>query len=235
MKNIFVQNTYNKFINNLHYINLPEVKFNFNTVNNNLYKSYFNDGISNFIFSASSMNNEIISFIDDSSVKNIHVFIYHDIYNEYLIKIMPKYGHLVDEDNYNELGIKVGNNVINSSLYFNNPNITKKDRMILFLEKKSAIPESVKDFLFRSDTKILMFNNSEIIHDQNVGFLSELTRSEILQESSHLICDNGYYALEAKLCGCRILDINDISRDITDDYDCTKHKQYVEFIRDMLV
>jgi hypothetical protein len=235
MKNIFVQNTYNKFINNLHYVNLPEVKFHFNTVNNNLYKLHFNDGVSNFIFSASSMNNEIISFTDDSSVENINVFIYHDIYNEYLIKIMSKYKHIVDEDDYNELGIKFDKNIINSSLYFNNPNITKKDRMILFLEKKSTIPESIKDFLHRSDKKILMFNNSEIIHDQNIGFLSELNRSEVLQESSYFICDNGYYGLEAQLCGCKILDIDDISKDITDNYDCTKHKQYVEFIGEMLV
>lgn len=235
MKNIFVQNTYNKLVNNLHYVNLPEVKFNFDTVNNNLYRLHFNNGVANFIFSASSMNNEIISFVEDSGVKDIAVFIYHDIYNEYLIKIMSKYKHIVDEDSYNQLGIKLNNNVINSSLYFNNPNITKKDRMVLFLEKKSTIPESVQDFLCRSDKKILMFNNSQIIHDQNVGFLSELTRSEILQESSSFICDNGYYALEAKLCGCRIFDINDISRDITDNYDCAKHKQYSEFIGDILV
>jgi hypothetical protein len=76
MKNIFVQNTYNKLVNNLHYVNLPEVKFNFDTVNNNLYRLHFNNGVANFIFSASSMNNEIISFIEDSSVKDISVFIY---------------------------------------------------------------------------------------------------------------------------------------------------------------
>ncbi len=235
MKNIFVQNTYNKFINNLRYVNLPEIKFNLDTVNNNLYKLYFNDGVSSFIFSSSSMNNEIVSFLDDSTVNNIDVLIYHDIYNEYLIKIMSKHKHIVDEDNYNGLGIKFDKNIINSNLYFNNLNVTKKDRMILFLEKKPTIPESITDFLHRSDKKILMFNNSDITHDQNVGFLSELNRSEILQESSYFICDNGYYALEAKLCGCKILDINDINKDITDAYDCTKYKQYAEFIGDILV
>jgi hypothetical protein len=236
MKNIFVQNTYNKLINNLHYINLPDIKFYFDNVKNNLYKLYYNLKLSDCIFSSSSMNDEIVSFINDNTNNsNIKIYIYHDMYNEHLINIMPKCYHIIDEDNYTNNGIKFPKNIINTDIYKINPNIVKKDRIVLFLEKETDISDSVKNKLYPNETKILMFNNGNIPHDQNIGFLSEITRSEILQESRFFACNNSYYAIEAGLCGCEILDMNNLDNNITKNYEFSSYINYNEYLGKILI
>lgn len=235
MKNIFVQNTYNKLINNLHYIDIPETKFYFDTINNNLYKLYYNLKVSNFIFSSSSINDEIVSFINDRSEdKDTKMYIYHDIYNEYLTSVMPKCHHIIDEDNYTGYGMKFSKNIINTNLYNKNFDTPKKDRIIVFLEKQTNIPESIKTRLYPNETKILMFNNINIKNDQNLGFLNEVSRAQVLQQSRFFACDNDYYGLEAALCGCEILDINDLDKNITKNYELSNHINYNEYLGNIL-
>lgn len=234
MKNIFVQNTYNKFTNNLRYVNMPDIKFYFDTVNNNLYKSFYSLNLSYLFFCSSSIDNEILSFIKDGIIENKHIYIYHDIYNEYLITMTSECNHIIDDNIEPNLGIPFPKNIINTNLYYNNPNIVKKNRTIVFLEKQTTIPEKIKSQLYPNDSKVLMFNNANIKNDQNLGFLSELMRAEILQESMYFACDNDYYAIEAKLCGCEILDINDLNNNITDKYDASKHIDYSEYLGNIL-
>jgi hypothetical protein len=235
MKNIFVQNTYNKLINNLHYVNIPDIKFYFDTVNNNLYKLYYSLKLSDCIFSSSGINDEIVSFINDhSSDENFNIYIYHDIYNEPLTTILPKCKHIIDEDNYTDYGIKFPKNIINPNLYHNN-NTTKKDRIVLFLEKETNISDAIKTKLYPNETKILMFNNGNIPHDQNIGFLSEITRAEILKESRFFACNNDYYAIEAGLCGCEILDMNNLDNNITKNYQLSNCMNYNEYLGKILI
>jgi hypothetical protein len=147
---------------------------------------------------------------------------------------MPKCNHIVDQENYTGQGIELPRNIINPDLYYNNPNINKKDRTILFLEKQTSIPNSIENKLYPNQSNILMFNNINIKHDQNIGFLSELNRAEILQESSFFVCDSDYYALEAKLCGCEILDINNLDNNITNKYDLD-YVHYKEYLGKILL
>lgn len=150
------------------------------------------------------------------------------------MSIMPKCYHIIDEDNYTGNGIKFPKNIVNPNLYKSNKNIGKKEHIIVFLEKQADIPEGVKNKLYPNDTSILMFNNANIKNDQNIGFLSETTRAEVLQESRFFACDNDYYALEAGLCGCDILDINDLDKNITKNYDFTNYITYNEYLGKIL-
>lgn len=235
MKNIFVQNTYNKFINNIKYSTIEDKKFYIDTVNNNLYKLYYHFKILDFIFSSSSLNDEIISFINDKSISNTNIYVYHDIYNEYLIGIMPQCKHIVQENKVINNTIPFSNNIINTKLYYTNPNINKKNRIIVFLENQNTIPTSIQERLYPNQNNILMFNSISIQNDQNIGFLSELNRSEILQQSEYFVVDNDYYALEAKLCGCKLLDINNIDEDITNNYNISNIIDYNTYLGNLLI
>jgi len=234
MKNIFVQNNYNKFINNLQNITIPNFNFYFNKVENNLHKLFFTLNLTDYIFCSSGINDEVISFIKDNEEKNINIYIYHDIYNEYLTKIIPKAKHIIDEEHYTDFGVKLSNNIINTDLYYNDKNIVKKNQIIVFLEKQTAIPEAIKEKLYPDGMNVLMFNSSSIQNDQNIGFLLESDRADILRKSLYFACDADYYGIEAKLCGCEILNIHNLDDNISNKYDTTNYIEYREYVRDTL-
>jgi hypothetical protein len=70
---------------------------------------------------------------------------------------------------------------------------------------------------------------------KNIGFLSEITRAEILKESRFFACNNDYYAIEAGLCGCEILDMNNLDNNITKNYQLSNCMNYNEYLGKILI
>lgn len=234
MKSIFVQKLYNKFINNIDQLNVDnEYSCSAGTVNN-IYKNHYLYKHSVYIFCSNMINDEIVSFINDNAENDIKFFFYHNEPNKYIYKLFNNHIHLVDEDKYTDFGKIIPKNIINDDLYQNLTKCHKEDIIPIFLENYSSLPSYLSDQLYPNTTKrILLFNNKNIKHDQNIGFLSEKERRDLLQKSKYYACDNGYYMLEAKLSGCQILDINNLDNPIDQDID-TNHTTYKNFIAEII-
>ena len=234
MKSIFVQKLYNKFINNIDQLSIAnEYSCSAGTVNN-IYKNHYIYKYNVYIFCSNMINDEIVSFINDNTENNIQFFFYHNEPNKYIYKLFNNHTHLIDEDKYTDFGRIIPKNIINDDLYNNLVSKDKEDIIPIFLENYSSLPGYLADQLYPNTKKrILLFNNKNIKHDQNIGFLSEKERRDLLQKAKYYACDNRYYMLEAKLSGCQILDINNLDNPTDQDID-TNHTTYKNFIAEII-
>jgi hypothetical protein len=130
---------------------------------------------------------------------------------------MKQVKHIVEDTiddgfKYNNV-VQMPKFIINNDLYHNTDSI-KIDRKIYFLDQDDEIPEPLLCNLYpKSKDKILMFNNPKISHYQNIGFVTEQDKAQILNTSKYFICNkNCIYAAEAYVCGCEILDMNNLQK-----------------------
>lgn len=233
MKNIFAQKLYNKFINNIDKLSIDgEYLCSANPVNN-IYRQHYQDKYNVYIFCANMVTDEIVSFINDNLDHNIQFCFYHNKPNKYIYKLFEKHTHFIDEPNYTDFGIMIPKNIINGDLYLyeNKVQSEKEDIIPIFLENYDSLPDYILNQLYPNTKKrILMFNHKNIKHDQNLGFLSEKDRRDILQRAKYYACDNEYYVIEAKLSGCQILDINNLDNIIDNIQHDTNYITYKNFI-----
>lgn len=217
---IFVDYKNNRFINGLIGSHQKDAEIVHAAINKNIYNIYYALNFNYCIFNLSSIDNEIVQFISEYS-SQIKIFIYFDVPNYTEVGIIEALKnsiyYLIPENTFDYYKtysntIQIKNNLINSSIFYRNDSIAKnKDAVCVFLDLLGSIPEQLTEKLYpKTKMKIMMYNNPTIKHAQNLGVLSETDRAYVLNKSSYFINYQNHYIHEAVVCGCKILDINNI-------------------------
>lgn len=193
-----------------------------------IYKYYFaiNQNIDVMIINASVLSPEIDSFISDFNNK-IRFVIYNDTDSPGL---SVKYKNMISKflvhtnpESIND--IILSKYIVNEKIYNNIEVPAKTNQYVYFLDNNDTIPIQLEQILYPNSSAVIkMFNGYKINHHQNLGHITEEIRKDILLESSDYLYSNDDYNMEAKLCGCNLIDVdkdninlNDIST-INDDY-----------------
>lgn len=200
-----------KFINNT-IISLrqnPNIEVLSYVSHKNLYKIYHQTQFNKAIFISSRFTSEIAQFVTEFYNKDVQFFMYHDILS---LSIIEDYKsactNLVHEKNIkNTVYIP---DLINHYIYKNN-NKNRHKSIACFIDKIENIPDSLEEHLYpNSKIPIRMFNNSKIIHHQNLGLLNEYDKADILNISEYFLDNNSDYVEEAIRCGCKITKLSNI-------------------------
>ena len=213
---IIVKHNDCKFVNNIDSLSSLKHDIIYANINNNIYQIEQKINPDIYILSAEKLTDEEVHFCQNTKSKKVF------IYQKSIEKIsIPNAVFLYDS----ELP------VLYNELRFNNQNTHKDIKYSYFLDNDIDIPEKLsKQLLPNKSYKIKLFNNERISHPQNLGLLSENDKSIILNRTQNYICNNMFYAIEAKLCGCRVLDLDLNSIDINID----NYKTYSNFFGDLL-
>lgn len=224
MIKIYLPNLNNKFINNLKLINNNTFQF-YTSDNKDIYRIHSKITPNIYIFDSANISNDIFEFISEYGDMEAKIYIHHQrhTYNKDAIRYIKKAKHLIDHTIYSNYknyhnAIEIPINLINSHIYTTANNTQYKQNIkAYFLDNDSSIPSSLVDKLYpNTKEKILMFNNSNIKHTQNLGLLLEIEKPLILNSVKYFIANSFLdYVTEAVSCGCCILDISNFE-DITE-------------------
>jgi len=218
---ILIQNYDCKFINNLDSIKKHTTIFA--NINHNIYQIDQKIEPDVYILVSKLMNYEELYFCHNHRDKKI--IIYHN--SNLDISELVKYHNvsIVDDNNIFQLynpdrfdRIKYHNSIATIGYVY-------------FLDNDTSIPDSLNKILLpNAQHNIKLFGNKNINHPQNMGFLTEDDKAIILSNTQNYICNNMFYATEAAVCGCKVLDaaLNPIAIDIS------QILTYAEFIESML-
>lgn len=213
---IIVQHNNCKFINNLDSLASKHQIYNID-INNDIYKIDQKINPDIYIFTTSKIKYEEAHFCKHTSKTVV-------LYNDTTEAIESKSTNII---------------VINKSeiphLYnpirYKNLNKIKTIEISYFLDNDNEIPKDLDNILYpQTKQKIQMFNNPNIKHVQNMGTLSEDDKADILNETSTFISNNMFYAAEAYLCGCDVVDFNMKKIDV----DIDKFQTYLQFFESIL-
>jgi hypothetical protein len=212
MIKIYLPNLNSKFFNNIRLIDSEKIKV-FSGGSSNIYRTHANVLASAYIFDSSQINSEIIQFAIEHTDLGFKIFIYHsrNKLNKDCLRYLKQVNHIVEDEIADNLKYKniihVPKFIINNAIFYNTKK-NKIDRKIYFLDDDILVPDCLQKRLYpNTNDRILMFNNSNLRHNQNLGFLSEPDKAKLLNNSKYFICnDQLSYAAEAYVCGCDILD-----------------------------
>lgn len=223
MIKLLVQKTDNKFINNIELSNTDFLIKNITAIQNQLYKLFYTDNYTHFIFVASLLDSEVLQFIDEFG-ENTKIFIYNDT-NFPIAHIKNIAGVLQKEkDALSQNKIIAIPKLVNNEVFYKN-HYTKNSDIVSFLDNIDSLPDDLNKFLYPSSKlRIKLFNNQNIIHPQNLGILSEIDKAELLKKSEYYLALNNDYVPEAWACGCKVLIVPDL-----DSLVPTKHKNSKNF------
>lgn len=237
---IFIDYRNNRFINGLIGSSPKDLQILHSSINKNIYNIYYSLNFDYCIFNLSSIDNEIIQFISEYA-STVKIFIYLDVPNYTDVNLIDAFKnsvyYLIPENtfhhyqNYDNV-IKINNNLVNTKIFYMNNNITRDAGSIcVFLDLFESIPEPLIDKLYpKTKLKIMMYNNPNIKHAQNLGVLSEMDKAYVLNKSTYFIDYNNYYTYEAISCGCKILNINNIDAEhcININHEITNYDHFVK-------
>lgn len=154
--------------------------------------------LSIFIFNSSFISEEIKQFIYSTHEKlNICILTDHDSF------------HL--GDGLRIKYIKEPEYLINKTLYINNNNTERFDRVVYFHSHNQLEPHSKLLQLLYPNTKmnINIFDAHNIKHPLSIGYLDEIDKKNILYSSKYYIHDkSNYYLAEALCAGCLCLNLD---------------------------
>lgn len=234
----------NKFITNLlesdlDYLVAGEV------ISKNIYDLYYKFQFKYLIFNFTSLDNEILQFISEfyGSVK-FFVFMDKEIaHNEQnLLDSIKKQVHILNPEYYTNKSvvdkdtILVPNNLVNSKTYYRNTKNENNKNICLFLDNIEELPPNVTEKLYpNSKLRIRMYNNAKINHYQNLGMVTEKDRAQILNNSEYFLNHNGFYSVEAAICGCKIIDINNLNFETFTTIDTENTITYNQFMKDNII
>jgi hypothetical protein len=213
MRNICTTKSNKKLNNNLGYYNSEHIRFFEFDAKQSIYKMYYasNKSIDTFIINSSQMNPEIIDFITQLG-DSLKIIIYHDDTSE--INVSNKVHHIVDYS-INIEGQKLPQFIINDKVYNIPVSFNKTYDMVYFLDQDNTIRSGLSQLLYpNGKSQIRLFNGEKIQHYQNLGYINEQERKNILLESKTLLFSNEDYVCEAAMCGCSIADISSDNPDI---------------------
>lgn len=213
MNRLLIQYTNNKLIDNIRLCHIDFCDMVITDTKSKLYKIFYDYQFTHIIFIASLLGAEEIQFIQEFG-HIIHIYVYKDkpidIPTHLPIKAVLQ--HQKEQSYYKciTIPILVNNELFNKSASDKN----KEEKIITFLDDIVSIPEELNEYLYPNWTieniPLLLFNNSNIIHPQNLGVLSEIDKSNILKEHKYYLALTDYYVPEAWACGCTVLCIDDL-------------------------
>lgn len=211
IKNIHLYAINNKFNRNIFEINDTDLAI-FSIPNNQSIFKYFytinsNESDNTFIFNSSIINDEIANFIDNfSNIINIWIMVDSDMakYNarakyiasspipEYKYKILPE-------------------NIVNKDLYKDIQSLPKQNQILYFMDNDTeARLDKIKKYLYpNSKLPIKLFDSDKFSHPQNLGYLTEEARKNILLESKYYMHHSSkYFLTESLICECIPINID---------------------------
>ena len=224
IRNIHLYPVNNKFNTNLLQLDDEELNIKPILTNQNIYKYFYTNNLfqHTIIFNTSIINNEIASFIQNFK-HNMDIWIFID--SSFMIKetgIRYIASNTIDDINPKILPENIVNKRFYSNLTINN----KSNQLVYFFNTnpKDKLDKLQKYLYPLSTLKIKLFDNQECNHPQNLGFLNEQDRKNILCESEFYIHDDTrYYLHEALLCGCTPINL-DAPESIIDQMSSKKQK-----------
>jgi hypothetical protein len=239
MKKILVQYIDDKFINN---IKLSDTNFCEKIIidtKNRLYQIYYEYGFTDIIFIDSLLGDEEKQFINEFG-NNINIYIYQNTKsNNYIhtnTKLLKGILSKIRNDNSNYRTIHISK-LVNYDIFFMDKTQTKQNTIISFLDNIEALPKELNEYLYPNSTlPIKLFNNSSIIHPQNLGLLSEIDKASILQQSKYYLVLDGSedYIPEAWSCGCSVLCYEDLTSLIPTKYKHSENfRSYSNFLKEL--
>lgn len=243
IKNIHLYPVNNKFNTNLLQLEDEELNIKPILANQNIYKYFYTNNLfqQTIIFNSSIINNEIASFIQNfKHDMDIWIFIDSDfIIRESGIRYIAS--NTIDDINPKILP----ENIVNKRFYSNLTIPSKSNQLVYFFntDAQNKLDKLQKYLYPSSNLKIKLFDSQKCNHPQNLGFLNESDRKNILCESEFYIHDDTrYYLHEALLCKCVPINL-DSPESITDQMSRQKQKStdkidnivyYCDFIKGLL-
>jgi hypothetical protein len=238
MKKIFLPNINNKFYNNIRHLSNNILRI-FSAIPIDIYKIHEKISADIYLFDSSYISSELVQFISEYSDLTIKVFVYHSPENleQDAIRYMKKCRHIVPYKKFDKFSmyknvVQLPKYIINENIFYDQNIHPKIDKAIYFLDNDNSIPKAIEANLYpnKKDSNILLFNNSNISHHQNLGMLTEPDKANLLNKHKYYICnENRDYAAEAYRCGCTILD-NDLSDITVDDCDIQTFGEFIKKI-----
>lgn len=181
---IIISNTNCKFLNNIKIILSNQNKYDiYETNKKNIFKLY--DTIEpDFIFLSynDQYHNDIANFLQLDNIKS---------------KV------IIENIKHNRL--------LNDQIYYQMNNKNKIYKIAVLLDNITKIPDHLNDILYPNMINpIVLFNNANIVHPQNLGLLpSEQDKNIILNTYYGCISFDNLYLSEANACGCVHIDGNE--------------------------
>jgi hypothetical protein len=220
MNKLLVQNLNTKFINNIRLSKCKDYDQLVIDTSNQLYKIYYSYKFTHAIFVDSLLKDEEIQFINEFS-GTVICYIYSSQNNTLTNCVSQKISNIPI--------------LVNSNIFYNQ-NCNKQGDIISFLDNVSSLPTSINSYLYpNSKLPIKLFNNSDIIHPQNLGLLSEQDKALLLQQNMYYLAISDYYVAEAWACGCTVLTIEDLTSLIPSKHKHSKNFQsYSNFLKVLL-
>lgn len=215
---IIVQKDDNKFINNLDCVSGHTISYI--DFLNNIYKIHQTKKPDLYILVAEKLGHEEIHFC--KHITDTKIIIYHTSEQKTDLDELDNIVHIYNKD----MPL-----LYNPYRFFDQHNQNRTIEACYFLDNETDINDNLTKLLYpnKGKYKIKMFNNPKINHVQNLGFVTENDKNKILNNSQVYICQNKFYALEATLCGCKVLDteLNEIK---LEPKEYSTYSDYIESI-----
>jgi len=215
--NILVQQSQNKFTSNLDSLS-HKYRIIFVNIDRNIYKirSQINPDV--YIFSEKQMGHEERHFCQN--IKDKKIIVYTES------KDAVEWPEHVTTINHSNMPL-----LCNTQRFKKNNATIREIDYCYFLDYDEKMPPQLINRLYpNTKDQILLFNNVNIKHPQNLGYLTEDEKAQVLNNTSCFISNNMNYAVEANMCGCQVvnLDWQDVS------FDDINYKTYPEYIETIL-
>ena len=236
MNKLLIQNLNNKFINNIALCNTGYCDKIVTETRGSLYKLYYQYKFTHIIFVDSLLNQESIQFIQEFG-HEVCSYVYKDSNTDNYNHLENIKGVLAyakpDNTNHKIITIPI---LVNHDLYYLDKSLDKQNQIISFIDNIKAIPDNLQSYLYPNTTlPIKLFNNTEIIHPQNLGLLSEQDKAMLLRSSKYYLAVQEDYLAEAWACGCAVLSIDELSNCEPKEYKYSESFQsYANFLKGLI-
>jgi len=226
---IFSQYIDDKFINSLSVISNMETASG--VINNNLYEIHYRYNFDTYIFCANLCTPEIYQFIEEFITNKNIVLYHHDTTLVELINNLPKkcihISHNIDSFTRHIPRL------VNTDIFIGNKQTERNNDIICFLDGYTTIPDELMSLLYPKSNKRIKFFNKNITHAQNLGFVNEAEKAELLNSCDAYLDLDGSYYIEAKLCGASVIKIlnNDLVKD--QSLDIPSYTSYSLFLQQL--
>lgn len=192
---------------------------------NRIYDLYYVFQPKNILLQIEEYSNEFHTFSHDSSI-NTNIFlsiennkINFDTYLQILqqikntkIKIIAPDAFIkfLEEKNIPTTNVIEYHNLYNKNIFFNTSS-NRNNKILCILSMDSNCLSKIEKYLYpKSKLPIVMVNNPEIKHDQNIGLLFDSDMCEALNTFGSIIDFTESYDAEIKICGIPKYSINDL-------------------------
>lgn len=233
MKSILIQNTSDKFIQSLLDSSVDDTIMIDIVVNNNLYSVFAKHKPEYCIFSHKYINEEILQFCEDYCL-NTKIYLYYS--DGQVSNAVPK--NCISIGHNDTYGISIPDNITNIRAIDNDVIRNDKfieERMVYYAEHKELTPYIVELLYPQTSLKINIFDAIGFYHYQNLGFLSEADKIDILSKSKYYLYSDkaNSYINEAILSGCIPISVQSVISNnyknilLPDKPECITYNQFL--------